>query len=96
MAAEWAVSYLAGVRGITNTIRLEPERASATTVKQDIETALKRHAELDASQIRVETKDGTVTLRGTVHSWAERREAESAAWGAPGVRRVEDNLTVAV
>jgi osmotically-inducible protein OsmY len=38
--------------------------------------------------------DGTVILSGSVHSWAERREAERAAWAAPGVMHVDDRLTV--
>ncbi|MET0136830.1 MAG: BON domain-containing protein, partial [Sphingobium sp.] len=70
-------------------------RATPTEVKQRIEQALKRSAEIDAQKIAVETVGGEVTLRGTVHSWAERREAERAAWKAPGVVRVENKIIVA-
>jgi osmotically-inducible protein OsmY len=64
-AAEFAVRYLTGVRGVSNLLTLKPH-ASAPDVKLHIERALKRHAELDAQDIRVETLDGTVTLKGTV------------------------------
>ena len=92
-AAARAVQNLTGVRGVTNLIALKP-KASASEVLQRIEDALRRHAELESRDIEVDALDGAVTLRGTVHSWAERREAEYAAWGAPGVTRVDDRLAV--
>ena len=91
--AERVVRPLMGVKGVFNAIAVTP-RASAIDVKVKIEDALKRSADTDAKQIKVETSDGKVTLRGTVSSWAERAEAERAAWAAPGVTRVEDLITV--
>lgn len=94
-AAERAVRHLTGVKGVTNTISIR-QRASAPDVKQRIETAIRRHAEDDARNITVEAIDGQVTLRGTVRSWAERSDAENAAWGAPGVNQVVDQLAIRI
>jgi osmotically-inducible protein OsmY len=63
-------------------------------VKRKIEEALRRAAEIDASRITVETNDGTVILRGSVRAWAERQEAERAAWAAPGVSKVDNRIII--
>lgn len=92
-AAVNAVRGLKGVQGIVNLISIQAV-AKATDVKGRIESAFRRSAEIDAGRIQVDTSAGKVTLRGRVRSWAEREEAESAAWAAPGVTKVEDQLQV--
>ncbi|HEX3108768.1 MAG TPA: BON domain-containing protein [Thermoanaerobaculia bacterium] len=93
-AAEDAVRWLRGVRGVTNAILVNPH-VSADDVKQKIETAIRRKAEIDANAIHVETADTTVTLTGKVRSFAEREDAVHAAWSAPGVTRVIDHIAIA-
>jgi len=93
-SAEGSVRSLTGVRGVSNMIAVTP-RVSVTDVKGKIEAALKRHAEVDSQEIHVSASDGKVTLRGKVSSWAEREDAERAAWAAPGVRQVEDLVSIA-
>ena len=92
-AAELAVKYLSGVKGVTDNIKVAPE-VSTIEVKDKIEAALKRSAELDARRIRVEALDGKVTLSGNVHTWFEKDEAEGAAWAAPGVTQVTNQIAV--
>ena len=92
--AERAIRNLAGVKGITNLVMVRPRKASVFDVSTKIKDALRRSAELDAERITVEAHDGTVTLKGTVHSYADRRDAERAAWSAPGVSEVDDRIAV--
>jgi osmotically-inducible protein OsmY len=92
-AAEAAVRDLLGVKGVFNRIEVEPS-VSTGDVRAKIEEALRRRAEVDARRVIVEAHDGTVVLRGNVRSWGEKDEAAHAAWAAPGVRRVENNITV--
>ena len=92
-AAANAIRDLAGVRGVSNLISVEPH-ASVADVKSKIESALKRSAEVDARRINVAVADGKVTLSGNVHSWFERNEARQAAWAAPGVKEVDDRIAI--
>jgi osmotically-inducible protein OsmY len=91
--AEAAARRVRGVKGITNFIMIKP-RVEPEDVKQKIEEAFKRNAEVDANNIQVETHGSEVILKGTVRSWAERQEAERVAWLAPGVRKVENRITI--
>ena len=92
---ERAVRRLTGVRGVTNLLTVRPRvKPSPQELKRKIEDALVRSAETDAERITVEVQDNKVILKGTVHSWAERQEAERVAWSAPGVIAVENRITV--
>jgi osmotically-inducible protein OsmY len=91
--AENAVRRLSGVTGVTNTISVKPQ-VQATDVKNRIEKALKRHAEVEATGIRVSVAGGKVTLEGKVKAFYERDLAERTAWSAPGVTAVEDRISI--
>ncbi|HVC31597.1 MAG TPA: BON domain-containing protein [Steroidobacteraceae bacterium] len=91
--AERAVRGLPGVAAVTNAIRVPPA-ARAEEIRQRIETALRRSAQIDANGITIDTHGGEVTLQGRVRSWPEREEAEQTAWSAPGVTRVNNRITV--
>jgi osmotically-inducible protein OsmY len=93
--AELAVRNLTGVKGVSNLITLKKPAVLPSEVKANIDQALRRAAEVDADCIKVSVVQDKVTLKGTVSSWAERQAAEHAAWSAPGVRTVEDDLVIA-
>lgn len=95
--AEAGIKRLGGVRNVRNFIHVQPAGSPSTdpdVVGQRIETALRRNAELEASRIQVEMEGGKVTLKGQVRTWFERSVAENAAWSAPGVTEVSNELRV--
>jgi len=94
-AAERAVRYLKGVVNVYNRITLRPQ-ASAVEVKEKIQAALQRQARADAKSIHIETSGGKVTLTGHASSWQAMEDAASAAWAAPGVTQVVDQVTMSM
>ena len=92
-AATDAVRFLAGVKGVSNNITLEPT-AQPSAVKDLIEKALVRNAEIDAGHVKVTADGGAVTLSGNVRSWSEKNQAGTAAWSAPGVNSVRNDIAV--
>jgi len=93
--AQSVTANVPGVVSITNEVRLVAPGPSAHDVQHSIKKAMERNAKLDAESVSVESANGTVTLRGTVSSWADHDEAVGAAWAAPGVTRVKDHILVA-
>jgi len=91
--AERAIHNLRGVLSVRNSIRIKPN-AVATGLQEKISFAFQRNAMLDAEAITIEEHNGDVVLRGRVNSWAEREQAFSTAWSAPGVTHVSNELAV--
>ena len=92
--AEEDVRKLSGVHGVINNIAIKP-RVKADDIKRKIEDALRRHTEVEAKAIRVSVRDNDkVVLEGKVDNWSERYAVENAAWSAPGVKSVDDRLTI--
>ena len=92
--AERAVRGLTGVRGVINQVTITTKPLDPLKIKNDIEEALQRQAEREARRIAISVKDGVVTLTGRIRSWAEKNAVDRVVGFAPGVRRVDDRLTV--
>jgi osmotically-inducible protein OsmY len=92
--AEFIAGNILGVAWVDDDITLTTPSASTGDVKHSIKKALERDAKLDAEELSVESSNGTVTLSGTVSSWAEHDAAVNAAWAAPGVSMVDDLIFV--
>jgi osmotically-inducible protein OsmY len=93
--AEYVTSNIVGALDVFDEIDLERPTPKAGDVQHSIKKAFKRNAALDAEDLSVSTDNGTVTINGTVSSWAQHDEAIDAAWAAPGVTSVADRMTVA-
>lgn len=92
-AARNMVENLNGVREISNKIKITPA-VTSKNIKHEINAAFHRHATVDSGKIKVEVSGSRVTLRGKVRSWAEKRDAEIAAWLAPGVNTIDNELEI--
>jgi len=92
-SARKAVENLVGVRGINNLIKISPKVAPSDVLNK-ISAAFHRSATIDAGKINLEVNGSKVILNGTVRSYAEKKDAEGAAWFAPGVTSVENNLVI--
>jgi len=93
--AEYVAGNIKGVTAVYNQVEVVPVPPTAEDVKHSIKKALERDAKLDAGGVNVESTNGTIRLSGRVRSWAEHDAAVDAAWAAPGVSSVEDDLLVA-
>ena len=93
--AEFVASNIVGTLDVVDEIELEYPAPDRGDVKESIKKAFKRNAALDAEDLHISSDNGSVTLRGTVSSWAEHDEAIDAAWAAPGVTSVNDDLAIA-
>jgi osmotically-inducible protein OsmY len=94
-AAARAIRYLTGVVGVYNAITLKPETSTAQ-VKEKVQAALQRQATADAKSIHIETSGGKVTLTGHASSWQSIEDAAHAAWAAPGVTEVVDQVKISM
>ena len=96
--AEAAVRNLAGVHGVRNRIHVLPTKADPVRLRESIEAALERHAERhaerEAERIQVRVENGTVILEGRVRTWPEKQAVLGTVSHAPGVREVQDRLSV--
>ena len=92
--AEFVAGNVFGVIGVDDEIFLENPEPKAGDVKESIKKAFKRNAKLDAKDLSVDSYNGTISLSGIVSSWSEHDAAIAAAWAAPGVTEVDDNLIV--
>jgi osmotically-inducible protein OsmY len=91
--AKWQAASIRGVIGVTNSIRLRP-RVAPADIRGAIAAAFGRSALIDANAIEIKVNGSEVTLKGTVHSWAEREEAEHTVWSIPGITSVDNQIAV--
>ncbi|MDT4906176.1 MAG: hypothetical protein QOF92_3717 [Pseudonocardiales bacterium] len=93
--ADYVASNIVGLLDVFNEIEINSPTPNAFDVKDSIKKALKRNAGIDGDGLSVTSSNGTATISGTVRSWAEHDEAIDAAWAAPGVTSVRDDMAIA-
>jgi osmotically-inducible protein OsmY len=93
--ADYVASTIVGALDVINEIEIASPTPKASDVQDSITNALKRNAGIDGNAVSVTSMNGTVTINGTVRSWAEHDEAIDAAWAAPGVTSVRDDMFIA-
>ena len=94
--AQESVEDLVAVRGVTNNIMVQSKSVDTKEIQRKITSAYHRSATIDSSSIKIEAIGNKVTLKGKVRSWAEKKEAESIAWAAPGVISVDNRIEIDV
>lgn len=92
--ARTLVEGLTGVVGVTNLVEVVSTFGSSSEVKEKIDAALRRNYYLNTNNISVEVNGSKALLTGKVHTLAEKKEAETAAWSAPGITEVVNELVV--
>jgi osmotically-inducible protein OsmY len=90
-SATKAIRNIKGIREIINNIKISTRPVPAE-LKDKIESAFERRANLDAGKIKVEVQGSKVVLKGTVRSWTEKMDAEESVWSSPGVSTIENQL----
>jgi osmotically-inducible protein OsmY len=92
--ARFVAGNIAGTLEVVDDIVIDRATPNTWDMEQAITKAFQRNAGFDADELTLSTAAGTVTVAGTVSSWAERNEALAAVWAAPGVTAVQDELTI--
>jgi osmotically-inducible protein OsmY len=92
-AAEKAVRNLMGVTGVSDMVKITP-RLQASDVDKKLREALARQAQRESDRIQIAVDGSKVSLRGSIHSFAEFNAVQNAAWSVPGVASVANHLTV--
>jgi len=84
-----------GVRAAVNKLKVDALLRPDKDLQLDVRSALANDPVADSYELQVQADAGTVTITGTVESWAEREIAENVAKDVRGVRAVEHEITVA-